>query len=83
MNIDQRIDVIEQIGRDRVGQALREFPSRDARKDLMQVGLAMLFRRLAPEDRDRQRIRHRDGGDAPGKSGKIERGQKFADGHQW
>ena len=48
----------------------------------MQVGLAMLFRRLPVEHCNRQRIGNRNGGDAPASDFEIDRIQKFPDCHE-
>ena len=63
MDVDQRVDMIEQIGGYRARQRLGEVSLRRAGKDLMQVGLAMLLGRLPIKDGDRQRICHGNCGD--------------------
>ena len=73
MHVDQRVDVIEQIGGYGARQLLRKISLRRAWKDLVQVRLAVLLGRLPVKDGDGQRIGDGDGGDTAGQRLRIDR----------
>ena len=67
---------------DHARHPLRQVALGVTRKDLVQVGLAVLLGRLAVEHRNRKRIGHRNGGDASGQRLDVELLEQPAHRHQ-
>lgn len=82
VEIDQRIDVVQNVFRDLSRNHLRRVAAGVARVNLVEIGASMLLGRKTAEPRSRHGIRDRDDNEAALERRSIEAAQEFTDRHR-